>query len=261
MELEITTLDFQPNTEFGEMLLPLYENLKTDCNADENLTPFIMQWGDNFSKELPIKIMFFGRATNGWNVTWNLDNLFDISNPDRGYCPDDNMSWVEKQWHTSEDGYVTKRSQFWNVIKRISVAFYEQDWYKYVSWSNVCKVAPKDGGNPSDSVYNKTLRSNQTIFETEIKYWAPNFVILFTGGDWSGGGDWSKDFLVHMNGGSMPECIMEVVWDDSCQDRKLKVYSIEGVNYIVTLHPQCKVVSSHAKCIINVLNKLSVGSK
>ena len=38
-----------------ERLLPLYVNLRKDCNADENLCPFLMQWGDKFPiKELSL---------------------------------------------------------------------------------------------------------------------------------------------------------------------------------------------------------------
>ena len=48
-----------------ERLLPLYVNLRKDCNADENLCPFLMQWGDKFPIKENDGIIFYGRATNG----------------------------------------------------------------------------------------------------------------------------------------------------------------------------------------------------
>lgn len=252
---ELQDFENSYNTEFASVIRPYYERIKQDCDADENVVPFIMQWGSVF-KEAPIKIMFYGRATNGWAGSWNLDECFDLSNKERGYSPDNQMVWVENQWDRSEDGYVTKKSQFWKVIRQISTSIFKDKWYRYVCWSNVCKVAPIDSGNPSDSLYYRTLESNQHIFETEINYWKPHFVVLFTGGDWSNGGDWSKDFLVHMNKQTMPDLYVERIWDTDFEDRKLKVYLIDGIYYIVSLHPQGKKISPHANCIFEVINEL-----
>lgn len=234
---------------FREILQPLYETLKNDCNSDGKLLPFVMHWGECFAKDIPAKIMFYGRAVNGWDSTWNIDKCFDLSDPDREFNKD--ISGLV----TCSDGWFVKHSQFWAVIKQISQAFYPDDWFKYVSWSNVCKAAPSKGRNPSDRVYNKTLRTNQKIFEAEIKFWSPQFIVLFTGGDWSRGGDWSKDFLCHMNDGRMPEAKFDAIWDDEYPDRKLKVYEIDGVYYIVTLHPMGKKLKPHGKCIIETINK------
>lgn len=234
---------------FREILQPLYEILKSECNSDEQLIPYAIQWGEKFVGDIPIRIIFYGRAINGGDGTWDIDKCFDLSDSDRLFAKDN--SWVE----TCSDGWFVKRSQFWAVIKQISQAFYPDDWFKYVSWSNVCKAAPLNSGNPSDRLYNKTLRTNQKIFEAEIKFWSPQFIILLTGGDWSRGGDWSKDFLCHMNDGRMPEAKFEAIWDDEYPDRKLKVYEINGVYYIVTLHPMGKKLEPHGKCLIETINK------
>ena len=235
--------------EFKKILQPLYETLKGKCNSNERLAPYIIQWGENFVGDIPIRIIFYGRAINGGDGTWDIDKCFDLSDSDRLFAKDN--SWVE----TCSDGWFVKRSQFWAVIKQISQAFYPEDWFKYVSWSNVCKAAPSEKGNPSDCLYNKTLNTNQKIFEAEVKFWSPQFIILLTGGDWSRGGDWSKDFLCHMNDGRMPEAKFEAIWDDEYPDRKLKVYEINGVYYIVTLHPMGKKLEPHGKCLIETINK------
>ena len=58
-----------------------------------------------------------------------------------------------------------------------------------------------------------------------------------------------------MNDGTMPKTKLEAIWDDEYPNRKLKVYEINGVHYIVTLHPQGKKLEPHGKCIIDTINK------
>ena len=36
---------------FREILQPLYETLKNDCNSDGKLLPFIMHWGECFAED------------------------------------------------------------------------------------------------------------------------------------------------------------------------------------------------------------------
>ena len=54
----------------------------------------------------------------------------------------------------------------------------------------------------------------------------------------------------------MPDLYVERIWDTDFEDRKLKVYLIDGIYYIVSLHPQGKKISPHANCIFEVINEL-----
>ena len=246
----------QSKTELKLKLIPLYQHLKEVCESNEKWSPFLMQWGEDFPTEPNKGIMFYGRATNGWFGTWDFNVFFSDNHKDRGWNRDDQMVWVENQWYESDDGYVTSNSQFWSVIRGISKEFYGEEWYKYVTWSNVCKVAPAAKGNPSDKLYYSTLENNQKIIKTEIAHFNPKFVVLFTGGDWSSGGDWSTDFISYLNNEEKLVCLMEFQWDSSDKERKCKVYKIEDIYYIVTLHPQGKTIQPHIDGIINLIRQI-----
>lgn len=34
--------------QFKSQLIPIYNSLRDDCNRDDNLCPFLMQWGNRF---------------------------------------------------------------------------------------------------------------------------------------------------------------------------------------------------------------------
>ena len=94
-----------------ERLLPLYVNLRKDCNADENLCPFLMQWGDKFPIRENDGIIFYGRATNGWSHgTWD-DDIF--------FSNDDNSN--ERGWN--RDGLRTNGPLLKTVITQIDPNF------------------------------------------------------------------------------------------------------------------------------------------
>ena len=114
-------------SKFKRELKALYEDLKKDCGADERLVPFIHQVGKEFPLEPNTGIMFYGRATNGWGGTWDIDNLFDEDNPERGWMPDDYLTWVnDASGSGDEQNYNSNRSQFWQVIKGVTTHFLQQ---------------------------------------------------------------------------------------------------------------------------------------
>ena len=95
-------------SKFKQELKALYEDLKKDCEADERLVPFIHQVGKGFPLESNTGIMFYGRATNGWDGTWDIDNLFD-----EGWMPDDSLAWVnDASGDENYYNYNSNRSQF-----------------------------------------------------------------------------------------------------------------------------------------------------
>lgn len=250
-------------SKFKQELKALYEDLKKNCEADERLVPFIHQVGKGFPLESNTGIMFYGRATNGWYGTWDIDNLFDEDNPDRGWMPDDSLAWVNDA-SGDEQHYNSNRSQFWQVIKGVTTHFWGNEWEKYCFWSNVCKAAPYYKGNPSDAIYYRTLDTNVRIMAKEIEFYSPKFVVMFTGGrDWvedgkpSKGGDWSSDFLKGLNNGDMPKTIDRVTWDDSCNDRIVKVHKIGQVYFLITLHPQGKKIQPHIDGLVKIIEDIN----
>lgn len=241
-------------------LIPLYDNLKRSYNANENLCRFLMQWGDEFPVDQNKGIIFYGRATNSWSYgSWDDDKFFSNDDEGRGWNRDDQMVWAERQWSESEDGYVTKRSQFWSVIKGVSSKFYGKEWYNFVAWSNICKVAPRSAGNPSDKVFYDTLENNIKIFHTELDFWSPKYVVLLTEGmerDNETKIDWANDFISSYNNNTSPLPIYEVAWDEENPNIKIQVYKLGERYMILSLHPQGRKVELHQEAIIDIIEKL-----
>lgn len=240
-------------------LIPLYTSLRDDCNEDDNLCPFLMQWGDKFPDSQDNGIIFYGRATNGWLGSWDYDIFFSNDDENRGWNRDNQMAWVEKQWFYSEDGYITSKSQFWYITKGVSTRFYGNEWFKYVAWSNICKVAPYSQGNPSDTVFYKTLENNLKVFHAELDFWSPKYVIFLTDGmkrDNKTRIDWTSDYISSLNGGIMPSTIYEIAWDYENPHIRIQVYKLGKRYIILSLHPQGRKVELHKDAIINIIESI-----
>ena len=230
---------------FKDELKPLYANLMNSIKDFEySKASFCLQWGKNFPSEEHCGIMFVGRATNGWiSDSEDVDILFGNSE-EAIFNRHDQMQWVENLWG-NENGYNTNNSAFWRVIKAVASHFNPEPWYSHIAWSNVCKVAPWDGGNPNDTLYYAQLKDCKKIFETEIKLLSPKVVVMLTGESWS------KDFLRYLNSEHETKSICKDSWDGY----ECKVYQINGTTFIRTEHPQGKKENIHIQCLINLIKK------
>lgn len=232
-----------------EQLLPLYENLKSDVadlrpGKDEGgKAYFCMQWGKNFPEEANKGLLFVGRAVNGWKVPdYELKTFEQIFN-----LPDQ-MQWVENQEGASDsNSYNTNRSAFWNVIRETVRNYYPNNWSSYTAWSNVAKVSPWNGGNPSDSLYQAQIEDCKKIFDAEMEFLSPKFVIFLTGYNWA------KDILSHLNGDKEPKPIEEKAWG---QKYAARLYNISGLNCIVSEHPMGKPQDGHVECLTGIINEV-----
>lgn len=227
-------------------LKPLYEDLLNNvAELNYSKATFCLQWGENFPLEEHRGIMFVGRATNGWVTDCeDVDVLFGDSE-DAIFNRNDQMKWIENLSGNTE-GYNTRKSAFLRVIKKISEVFYPENWYSYVAWSNVCKIAPWKGGNPNDSLYYAQLEDCKKIFAKEIELLSPKAVVMFTGESWA------TDILRYMNGEDGTKSVYKEKW----ANYECKVYQINGVTYIRSEHPQGKNEDDHVNCIVSLLNKI-----
>jgi uracil-DNA glycosylase len=156
------------------------------------------------------------------------------------------MIWV----HNNEGNvgqYNTKKSAFWRVVKKVSLGNNPVEWYSNIAWSNLCKLAPFKGGNPSNSFYNQQLENCQRILSIEIEVLSPKFVVMLTSG-------WEKDFLFYLNDGVFPVEDMTILWNGY----KTILYKIKNVNFIVSPHPQGKNEQNHIDAIHELI---SIASK
>jgi hypothetical protein len=226
-------------------LRPLYANLLDSIKKyDYSKAIFCAQWGTSFPIEQNTGIVFVGRATNGWITdSESIDVLFG-DDPDAIFNRDDQMEWVENL-SGNMDGYNTRKSSFWRIIRNVSSHFYPDNWFSYIAWSNLCKVAPWVGGNPNDALFDAQFQDCEQILQTEIRILSPKVVVLLTGQSWA------RDFLKYLNRNQDTNSGCEVSWDDY----ECNVYKIGDITYILTEHPQGKKEDEHTKCLIELITK------
>lgn len=160
-----------------------------------NITGFMAMKGDLFSQEL----MVIGRAVNGWTQPWlpkDLKNVDDVTKfvdgvlksvTDSDCCP---MRWVTDCWGKHDKDYNTRKSAFWrsirNTVGRLGVADIESpEWASYLVWSNIYKIAPAAGGNPSSTLCSAQLDLCKRILKQELQTFRPRRVLFLTGLGWS----------------------------------------------------------------------------
>lgn len=102
--------------ELRKKIVPIYEEL-LENKFDEKVCVFAAQWGENFPSNKNEGLLFVGKAVNGWKGNDSVDNLFDEKNSEGIFDRDDQMEWVHDCWGNKE-GYNTKKSPFWRVIKK-----------------------------------------------------------------------------------------------------------------------------------------------
>lgn len=231
------------NTEIIKSeLKPLYADLLKK-NTFQNVCTFCMQWGSNFFEPKNQGILFVGKAVNGWvSDSTDIEHLFgDSSN--RIFARNDQMQWV-KDLEGVNDTYNTNKSAFWRVIKKISTKNHpDESWFSHVAWSNLYKIAPFNGGNPSDGMIKEQLGSCQLILQKEIEQLKPKCVVMFTSG-------MEKDFLKFLNGNKEPNSTETITWDGY----ETKLFVINDLKYIVTPHPQGKDESKNVEAVLKLIN-------
>ena len=148
---------------------------------------FCAQWGEEYKQG---GVMFVGRAVNDWVTQGdrNTSGMFEYGSTNQAFARADQMKWVEdKQYY--------KVSAFWRVVKAIiqNTICAGSEWYKHTVWSNLYKLSPTGGGNPSNFLCKKQLEICIDIFKQEIETFDPKFIICLSGKGWY------YDFLCGLN--------------------------------------------------------------
>jgi len=168
----------------------------------KELTAFASMKGERFAGELVV----VGRAPNGWRVKWTPEDLLEAAaldriveetlqssrgRGDRNECP---MLWVSDLWgnrgeRADGEKYNTKKSAFWRVIRsvagKLGVDIDKPSWPTYLAWSNLYRVAPCSGGNPSAFLCRAQVTECIELFAAELAEWKPKRVLMLTGLGWA----------------------------------------------------------------------------
>ncbi len=223
-------------------IIPIYSELFAN-NSFKNICTFAIQWGANFPKKDKQGILFVGKSVNGWVTNdKNVDNLFDKDNPDRIFERSDQMKWVNNL-SGNKNGYNTKKSAFWRVIKKITEQYYPSEWYSNIAWTNLYKISPWEGGNPNSELIKKQEKYCIEILKSEINAISPKFVIFLTSG-------WETVFINSIQREKVNQNILTKKWGKY----KTSLIEINKIKYIISHHPQGKKEDEHKNAIILLIN-------
>ena len=221
-------------------LFPLYQELLSK-KTFEDICAFCIQWGENFPSAKNEGILFIGKAVNKWiSKETDVNILFGDDEKDKIFARDDQIQWVDERRYD-------KASAFWSVIKKTTQNFYpKEDWYSYVAWSNLWKLAPFKGGNPNVSLRDEQFDTCKKILEKEIEIFSPKFVVMLTSG-------WETDFLYFLNSSNHPQSELTIKWW-STYEYETRLYKINDVAYIVSPHPQGKKADPHVEAVSKLIH-------
>ena len=150
------------------------------------------------------------------------------------------MTWVSECWG-SRQGYNTKKSAFWRVtrelVHRLGIADVgKKDWPSHIAWSNLYKVSPDKGGNPTEALKEAQFPYCAKILAAEIRELKPRRVVFLTG--WQ----WAKRFLGELGVNSSISCAGGLL------EASGRLPS--GSDFVVLPHPQGKPQKEIVKLLV-----------
>jgi len=156
---------------------------------DRHLTAFWPQVAVDFRPEK--HWLYVGRAVNRWGNKWGeppslgngvvpcLQGIRDFSEELDARFPLElsPLDWMDTRW---------KRGQFRATVRWLNAddTTWHRGWSRGMAWSNLCKVAPWDGGNPSDDLYSAQFPACRELLRLEVEALRPELVVVLTGKDW-----------------------------------------------------------------------------
>lgn len=186
----------QERTLLSRMLLNAFQQKEMLPKIEMELATFAAMKGELFQREL----MVVGRAVNGWKTECKLEQLqtpdgraqvveetLRVSNA-VNRCP---LLWVSDDSDNC-DSYNTRKSAFWRVVRCVvrdlGIAdIVDQSWPSHLIWTNLYKLAPAVGRNPSTTLVGIQFQDCLELLEAEVTEWKPKRILLLTGIDWAEG--------------------------------------------------------------------------
>ena len=163
------------------------------------LTAFSAVQGPNYSKDG--SFMVVGRAANQWAIGWLPDKVASAEGR-KEILDDVYIQGEDKKLFTSdvwgdEEQYNTHKSAFWRVTelvtKELQIVNAEGVWRDHLIYSNLYKISPFKGGNPSDKLCATQERLCSELLMEELAQWTPKRVLFLTGMKY-----WAKPFTEYL---------------------------------------------------------------
>lgn len=140
-----------------------------------------------YYNDVNIKLMIIGRCLNGWEVEFpncetindTLDSILNQPSRFEDAVNENVIPYIDEQGN--EKRYYYSRSAFWRLIKKLSITYNgEEDWNEKIVWSNLYKVSPRKGGNPSWRLIKGKIPTYIEIVKKEIETCNPTHIVFVT---------------------------------------------------------------------------------
>ncbi|MCM1245839.1 MAG: hypothetical protein NC293_09390 [Roseburia sp.] len=157
----------------------------------KDLSHFVGCKGEKYDSSA-VKLLLVGRAVNGWSQ-FSIDSAEEFAKDAVMQFEDEPLVWIydeEKGCLGNGNGYFLNKSPFWRtsreIWKKISnnvdhIDTANDKWTDYIAWTNLYKVAPQDGGNPTTTMRNDQLEACREILVAEVKALNPTHILFVTG--------------------------------------------------------------------------------
>lgn len=133
--------------------------------------------GSNYDHS-PFRLMYVGRAVNGWEFDWHKDTLDGLT--DQVFSHGFDIGSICEH-PIQADGYNFNRSPFWQLCRSLLDMQGESfDWASRVAWSNLFKIAPYKTGNPDPKTLTSSINSCIDLILKEIELYKPSHVVFVT---------------------------------------------------------------------------------
>lgn len=197
-------------TEIGR----LYGGLYAAVGDMGGLSHFTAMAGTLYRSQ-ETRLMVIGRATNGWKQL-DTSSAAAFSREAEAAFGSPGFSWVSGDGGDLRSArdvlYRLSRSPFWRVARRLLAALGEDAsgrWVERIAWSNLYKIAPLGGGNPSNALCRAQIGPCRAILAEEIRRFEPTHIFMPVGWNWfesDGRYDFSRLFGgVRRSGGTYAE--------------------------------------------------------
>lgn len=204
-------------------------------------------------------LMVVGRAVNSF---WRAHFPEEFNNPDsasdfaQNVVSDSNIStgcpmkWLNEAWAGKVE-YKARRSTFWRAVNSVMqglalTTHNDENWGSKLVWSNLYKVSPQSGGNPSKLICDLQLQGCLELLQLELEYHKPSRVVFATGTGWA------KPFVSEL--GFAYETDTQSAQVEALGRGRLR--NGHEVTFVVASHPQGKP-GGHQAWADDVLSKLA----
>jgi hypothetical protein len=154
--------------------------IKNDAYEVKPTYPLLLSvyWNDDeqFWENADIRVMVFGKETNGWAVDGSVKGVFDIT---KSY---DDIIPAYSDFYGGEE-YKAYGGQFWNGFRLFAKKLRDKYPNKKVDflWNNIVKIGKAgDKGLPPQYIYN-IEKEYFSVVQEEVNLLKPDIILFLTG--------------------------------------------------------------------------------